>query len=268
MCVGAELVGLTRKCSLFFGLIIIILALTLISLTLYDWWQDKRYQQLAQNAVIKPVKVFQIGFSKCATTTIAEFFIDNGVATIHHDFGHLAASIYNNAQAKQPLISPQYANYYVFTDMERMYEDPPINIPLTYFKELDKQYPGSKFILNTRDKQAWLKSRANHHVGSQKGPTLIELNAKILNLSPNEVLSIWSQEWDEHHIAVIEYFKDRPNDLLVFNIDIDTPELISEFLKDYFILDANKYTHKNKTSVKQNIIDEKVEQVEFFSQKS
>lgn len=257
---------ITRKnATLFIVIITTTIVMTICSMTGYDVFLTKRHARLAAKATLKPVKVFQIGFSKCGTSTLADFFMRNGVPTVHHDFGHLAASIFRNAQAGVPLLAPQYAQYAVFTDMERMYEDPPLSVGMSLFKELDQQYPGSKFILNTRNKQAWLHSRAKHHVGSQAGPTLLEINAKILNLSAEEVLAQWSREWDEHHQAVLEYFKDRPDDLLVFDIEQDTPEKLTTFLQDYFVLNPRTYKLNNKTTTRTPAADKPVPQVEILS---
>lgn len=230
-----------------------------------DWFTKKRHERLVEHATIKPVKVFQIGFSKCGTSTLSDFFNRNGILAVHHDYGHLAESIYQNAKDGMPLISPQYEEYAVFTDMERMYTYPPLQVGLTYFKELDKQYPGSKFILNTRDKQAWLKSRAKHPVGKQDKRTILEVNAKNFNISEAEVLAMWEREWDEHHKAVLEYFKDRPDDLLVFNIEEDSTEKLVAFFKDYFVLSPKIYKHRNKTSEREAKGDVQEEHVEIFS---
>lgn len=201
---------------------------------------------LIKNAIKKPVKFFQIGFSKCGTKTLSEFFRNNYVATVHHEFGYLAITMDKNYKEGLPLISKGYDSYYGFFDMERLYDLPLISIPKLYFKELDKQYPGSKFILNTRNKEAWLRSKARHPAYHQKMRWL-DLHAKFFNKSKAEVLQMWSDEWDEHYSAVLEYFKDRPNDLLVFDIDNDKPEKICEFFKEYFRLDPKLYEHKNRS---------------------
>ncbi len=211
-------------------------------------YYELKNQRLAKLAVIKPVKVFQIGFSKCGTTTLAKFFNMNGVSAVHQDYGNLPKSIYDNYRKGLSLISPRYDKYHVYTDMEVMGEVPQLNIGMMLFKELDKQYPGSKFILNTRNKMAWLKSKSLHRTGSNKS-SLLELTAQLLNISQAEVLAKWSAEWDAHHIAVIEYFKNRPNDLLVFDIEQDNPKKLTEFLKDNFLLDVKFYGHENKTVI-------------------
>jgi hypothetical protein len=210
-----------------------------------------------------PVKIFQIGFSKCGTSTLAAFFNLNGVPALHHDFGNLALSIHENAHYGKPLIAPEYAKYLVFTDMENMFDDPPINAALLYFKELDRQYPGSKFILNTRNKSAWLKSRAKHPVNKNGQTNLLAANAKMLNISPEEVLELWGNEWDTHHHAVIEYFKERPQDLLVFDIEKDPPQKLVNFLRNNYKLNVQYYLHKNKTI--DLIDDEAVETIALFS---
>lgn len=211
-----------------------------------DKYKDLKNQWLAKRVIINPVRVFQIGFSKCGTTTIAEFFKANGVPAVHQDHGYLPKDIYENYRNSLALIPSRYEKYLVFTDMEFMGQLPQINIGVLLFKELDKQYPGSKFILNTRNKQAWLKSRSLHRMAGKKS-TLLEFTADLLKISPAEVLVRWSQEWDMHHLEAIRYFKDRPNDLLVFDIERDNPQKLVSFFKNNYILDSKRYSHKNKT---------------------
>ncbi len=210
---------------------------------LFDQSNKESFLRLAPHAIIKPIKVFQIGFSKCGTCTIANFFEANGIPIIH---AALSVSIYENARNGAKLISYKYEHNLVFTDMELMFADPLPGVSKMYFKELDQQYPGSKFILNTRDKQAWLKSRSLSPAYSED-KTLLGLRSQVMHLSKQEVLDVWAREWDEHHQAVLAHFKDRPQDLLVFNIEQDPPEKLCEFLKDYFVLDPTLYAHKNKT---------------------
>lgn len=217
------------------------------SLSIYNYCQNHKFKKLQKKSIIQPTKVFQIGFNKCGTTTIANFFRKNGVPTIHHDDGILPYTIHDNYVNGLPLIPPFYQRIHIFTDMDLLYRDPQISVGLQYFKELDKQYPGSKFILNTRNKNAWLKSRALQKIMPSKN-TLLKITAQILQLSESQVLQKWSDEWDQHHLAVIEYFKLRPDDLLVFDIENDRPEKIAEFLKNYYILDTRLYKQMNKTS--------------------
>ena len=111
-----------------------------------------------------------------------------------------------------------------------------------FYKLLDKQYPNSKFILNTRNKQKWLKSRINH----QNGQYLSHL-AKEFQLSENEMIQKWSDEWDYHHLEVISYFYEKPNKLIIFDIEKDNPVKLEKFFKNNFNLNTKFYGHYGKT---------------------
>jgi len=66
---------------------------------IYGIYKQAVHYKLVRRALVDPVKVFQIGFSKCGTTTLARFFSVNGVATVHHDFGYLAKTMQKNIKA-------------------------------------------------------------------------------------------------------------------------------------------------------------------------
>jgi hypothetical protein len=195
---------------------------------------------------MKPVKIFQIGFNKCGTTSLAEFFNSNKIASVHYDDGKLATLMWLNHRHNLPLIPNKYANFQGFFDMQNIHANPPIFIAQRLFKDLDQQYPGSKFILNIRDKNAWIRSRSRHK--TVYGDTYLGLTARQYKKTEPEVLSMWSKEWDEHIAAVKEYFKDRPDDLLIFDIEHDGPEKLRNFFIENYALDLKKYLHKNKTA--------------------
>lgn len=190
------------------------------------------------------LKIFQIGFDKCGTSTLYNFFKQNGISSIHYDNVELAKIMLSNYQQNKKLLHGKYANITAFFDMEHVNLENSISIPLTLFKELDQQYPGSKFILNTRNKQAWIRSRARHPHGKQY---YLLGEAEKYHLTPEQIMQKWSLEWDQHHAAVLGYFKNRPQDLLVFYIDTDRPEKLVEFFKDNFRLNPSFYTHQNMT---------------------
>jgi hypothetical protein len=196
----------------------------------------------AQN---KSIRVFQVGASKCGTSSLANLFNASGVRSIHHDAGKLAETMYFNQLNKRPLLSGGYENYTGYFDMESIMTSPPIYGPLLFFKELDKQYPGSKFILNTRDRASLLKSMAAPKIN---GVPYLDIFARQHKISKVEALKMWNRMLDEHYKNVLEYFKDRPNDLLVFDIDKDPPEKIAIFFKDYFKLNPKMFLHINKTT--------------------
>jgi glycogen synthase len=198
-------------------------------------------------------KIFQVGFNKCGTQTLHDFFWANKIRSIHYGCGKLAVSIDDNYMHNRPLISAEYQSYCGFFDMENIYADEPIYIAQKMFKELDNQYPGSKFILPVRDKAAWLNSRSKHiDIANQR--TYVEVLCQQYNITKDELIDKWSQEWDKHHAEVLEHFKDRPQDLLIFHVGQDSPEKICEFFKDYFHLNPELYKHLNKTPASRLVV--------------
>jgi len=81
--------------------------------------------------------------------------------------------------------------------------------------ELDKQNPNSKFILNTRNLDDWLDSREKHILRRKKK------GLPIKHISPSGLLidrPYWEQVFKVHHQEVLEYFKDRQEDLLIIDV--------------------------------------------------
>jgi len=117
----------------------------------------------------------------------------------------------------------------------------------TIYKQLDKQYPNSKFIMHTRKKSDWLKSRSAHFDIST-GKFYIDVIMEQHNLDSREVvLEMWSKEWDAHHKDVGEYFKDRPQDLLWYHINYEGAQKIVDFFKGIYKLEARHMEVLNTT---------------------
>lgn len=113
----------------------------------------------------------------------------------------------------------------------------PFSYPET-FKYLDKAYPGSKFILTVRDDaEQWYQSITRFHskIYGKDGriPTaedLLEANyvwkgyaynvIRVHGTPDNDPYNKESMisHYQRHNQEVINYFKDRPDDLLVINI--------------------------------------------------
>ena len=82
------------------------------------------------------------------------------------------------------------------------------------YKELDNEYPGSKFILTIRDEEEWLNSAKKHFKSKNYemhkwlyGKGVIDGNEKV-----------YIERYKKHNKDVITYFKQRPNDFLVLNL--------------------------------------------------
>ncbi len=206
-------------------------------------------------------KIFIIGFNKCGTRTIHNFFSKNNIKSCWYTCelentkkrDLIANVIYDNLNKNRKLLD--YIDYYtVYSDMENIYSESLIYCQYL-FKELDSEYPDSKFILNIRDVDNWIKSRKRHNIGtSSDGSTSFIEEGIYINtcriksgLHTNEqVVDKWKEDWNKHHTEVINYFKNRPNDLLLFDIETDDVQKIVDFFPN-MNLNSIHYIHKGKT---------------------
>ena len=86
------------------------------------------------------------------------------------------------------------------------------------YKRLDRKFPNSKFILTIRDKESWLKSIARKSLNK---PRTRDGKRKPGRFRQGEFLidlETYSSRYDNHVADVLDYFKDRPNDLLIFDV--------------------------------------------------
>jgi hypothetical protein len=145
-------------------------------------------------------KVFGIGFHKTATTSLAQAlaylgyrvtgpnWVDN--PNIAGEVDELAFDLANRFDA---------------------FQDNPW--PILY-KELDQKFPGSKFILTLRPSNDWIRSVVNHF--KEDETPMREWIYGVGRPKGNE--DIYVRRYERHNREVMEYFKDRPQQLLVLNI--------------------------------------------------
>lgn len=179
------------------------------------------------------MKTFQIGFNRCGTKTIHAYLCANGLSGVHWDKGKLAQRIFRNLQDRNDLLAG-YEDFDVFTDMEWI---EPTRYLEAYklFPQLSAQYPDAVFILNTRDREDWIKSRLSHGQGRYAA-----LHKAYLKIASDEDLAQhWRREWDEHHRQVIDYFSGKPYRFFVCRIETDLPDLLNRMLPEYALNPAH-----------------------------
>ena len=192
----------------------------------------------------KKPKIFQIGFNRCGTLCLYNFFKNNNIPSIHWDNGKLSLTMKRNNELKKPLLNG-FEKCIFFSDMEHFDADMGVFYShVHFFKLLDRQNPNSKFILNTRNVDNWIKSRLNHKFNGITGFYAHFIMSR-LNLSLEQLLDKWRLEWDNHHKDVIEYFRGREEDFLIFNIENDDPQKIIDFLKEFYDIKKNKFKKTN-----------------------
>lgn len=156
-------------------------------------------------------KVFCIGLNKTGTSSLHKAFEILNLKSVHFldDAGNNIKDILIENYLSKNNILKGLENYDAFSDWDR----PPHTVNI--FKEFDKQYPNSKFILNIRDMNSWVDSREKH----------VKRNQERKKKYPKEDIkwleidrAAWENEFKTHYNEVYSYFKDRQEDLLTFDV--------------------------------------------------
>jgi hypothetical protein len=180
-------------------------------------------------------KVIGLGFQKTGTSSLREALIILG---------------YNVKDTSQraliPILKGNDKKIKRILEHHNALEDTPWYI---IYKKLDKWYPHSKFILTIRDEEDWYRS-VSRHIGDLKNPMHEWIYGKGMSLpkhNKENTISVYK----EHVKNVKDYFKDRPNDLLIIDFSKnDGWQEICEFLKKND--PKTPFPHANKT-IKRNI---------------
>lgn len=150
-------------------------------------------------------KIFAIGLSKTGTTSLARALEILGYKT--RDY--IGVSRYRAGELSSVDLDEINANE-AFTDTP---------IP-SFYRELDAAYPGSKFILTLRNRDAWLKSCKKQFNQKHSDKQSEANNLLFMDLYGTAVFDEekFSEGYDRFVDGVLQYFKDRPQDLLVLDI--------------------------------------------------
>jgi len=158
-------------------------------------------------------KVFGIGFHKTGTTSLARALRALGYR-VAGPFGVHDDSIAETAVARAVATAAEW---------DAVQDNPwPI-----VFRDLDAAFPGSRFILTIRDADRWLNSVVKHFGGS-----VTPMRTWIYGVGdPVGSETVYRDRYERHNREVLEYFADRPDDLLVFRLaDGDGWEELCSFL--------------------------------------
>jgi hypothetical protein len=169
--------------------------------------------------------VFLIGFNKTATRAFTTFFEENGMPSIHWDEDRLAQAMLSNVSEGRKVLDGYDSKFKFFSDFTTFTESQRIE-GNAFFREMDRDYPGSFFILNNRNTSDWIRSRENHNGGDMIRKSMSYVGSK----DPELIKSQWAREKEAHERKVREYFKGRSN---FIEIDINSeniPEKLSKFL--------------------------------------
>ncbi len=153
----------------------------------------------------KQGKIFCLGLSKTGTTSLAAALQMLGYKT--RDY--IGVTKYSPGDLSS-IDENELSEHDAFTDTP---------IP-TFYKELDARYPGSKFILTVRDMSDWLRSCKKQFTEKHAE----KQNEATRNLTNDLYGCDYFQEdkfkagYQRFVSEVLDYFKDRPSDLLLINV--------------------------------------------------
>jgi hypothetical protein len=119
----------------------------------------------------------------------------------------------------------------------QVFQDHPFSFPYT-FQAMDENFPGSKFILTVRDTpENWYNSLVRFHgkhfanggiptkedlMNAEYGykGLMWKINKLVYDIPDNDIYNkeILIQHYLRHNETVLDYFKHRPQDLLVLNV--------------------------------------------------
>jgi hypothetical protein len=136
-------------------------------------------------------KIFGIGLAKTGTTSLNDAFAILGIASI--GCPESIAAIRRFDAATDGIVADQ-------------------------FEAFDRAFPGSKFIYTVRDRESWLDSYTRYHGRKQSPmPGHVDMTLRLYGTTGTERETLLAA-YERHEKHVLEYFKDRPDDLLVTDI--------------------------------------------------
>ena len=186
------------------------------------------------------IRIFQIGFNKCGTRTIHHFLGVNGIKGVHWDRGALAHTMFRNLAEGQSLIRG-YEQFESFSDMESVGRETALEA-YKLFPQLAQQFPDAVFILNTRNREDWIKSRFNHGNGRYAARW-----KNVLKITDDHKLAnVWRADWDRHHTSVQDFFASGSHRFFQFDIAKDSPDLFARTIVERPI-DTTKYQARGRT---------------------
>ena len=160
-----------------------------------------------------PTRIFGIGMHKAATTSLHLAMKLLNFNSAHWTSAHWAKAIWTEMQV-----------WHRSSTLEKHYHLCDLPIPIM-FRELDSAYPNSKFILTLLDEERWVKAAEIHWLYSN--PFRSAWDSDPFSHKIHQIIygqrhfdrEVFLARYRRHNAEVLEYFKDRPQDLLVMKMN-------------------------------------------------
>jgi hypothetical protein len=179
-------------------------------------------------------KVFGIGLSRTGTYSLTTALNALGIPTRHFP---------NDPITQEELKTGRY-RLSVLDEVQAL-----TDIPIApFYPQLDRAFPGSRFILTTRETESWLASYENHyrmyveHQRDEFDDFVFACVYGCLHFNAERFRDVK----ERHEAEVRRYFADRPRDLLVLDVAGATWEPLCEFLG--LPVPDEPYPHDNRAA--------------------
>lgn len=154
-------------------------------------------------------KVFGIGLSRTGTTSLTAALRALGYRATHYPDDAITERELKGRPAHD---RPMHLS--VLDRRDAMTDTP----AALCYRQLDLGYPGSRFVLTLRDERSWLASISGHFARyPHPGRYVLWLREQIYGTSRFEPETLARAYWT-HVAGVLEYFVNRPSDLLCYRI--------------------------------------------------
>jgi len=156
-------------------------------------------------------KIFGLGMCKTGTTSLHRALKQLGFRSVHY-----------------PRLPEILSGQFDWMDDYDAASDIPI---VPFYPQLDAAYPGSKFILTVRNVDEWLQSMEKWWGAEATTEYIIDIRLAVFGINTFRADRL-KYVYEKHLRDVREYFKNRPDDLLIMNIcEGDGWEKLCPFLK-------------------------------------
>jgi hypothetical protein len=160
------------------------------------------------------MKIFCIGLNKTGTRSLHEALEILGFRGLHWGGPDARTALERGPAIREAVELALREGRPLLDDIDDVDAYSDILALSSNFDLLDQQYPGSRFILTTRELGAWIESRRRHVETNIKRRARGEYPGTFLVVDEEA----WAREYREHDQRVRAYFADRPDDLLVLDI--------------------------------------------------
>ncbi len=160
------------------------------------------------------MKIFCIGLSKTGTRSLHDALLLLGFRSVHWGGPELQSAVRRGPEMRAAVEAALRDGRPLLEGLDEADAYSDIEALSRNFDVLDRQYPGSKFILTVREIEPWLDSRQRHVEANLERRARGEYDGTFLTVDRDG----WRHDMTSHVERVRAHFATRPADLLEIDI--------------------------------------------------